>query len=82
MRAGDPGRRSSTLCGPSSKVGATSRATLRACCVTVALAVGVGGSATPATGGRMVRDRFAAAWWTLADAAGNEADIATTMNRD
>jgi hypothetical protein len=30
----------------------------------------------------MVRDRFAAAWWTLADAAGNEADIATTMNRD
>ena len=33
-------------------------------------------------GGRMVRDDFAPAWWTLADAAGNEADIATTMGRD
>jgi 4a-hydroxytetrahydrobiopterin dehydratase len=33
-------------------------------------------------GGRMVRDEFAPAWWTLADAAGNEADIATTMGRD
>lgn len=35
-----------------------------------------------AAGGRMVRDQFAPAWWTLADAAGNEADIATTMSRD
>ena len=35
-----------------------------------------------AAGGRMVRDQFAPSWWTLADAAGNEADIATTMNRD
>jgi 4a-hydroxytetrahydrobiopterin dehydratase len=35
-----------------------------------------------AAGGRMVRDAFAPAWWTLADAAGNEADIATTMGRD
>ena len=35
-----------------------------------------------AAGGRMVRDDFAPAWWTLADAAGNEADIATTMGRD
>jgi 4a-hydroxytetrahydrobiopterin dehydratase len=33
-------------------------------------------------GGRMVRDQYAPAWWTLADSAGNEADIATTMNRD
>jgi 4a-hydroxytetrahydrobiopterin dehydratase len=30
----------------------------------------------------MVRDKFAPAWWTLADAAGNEADIATTMSRE
>jgi hypothetical protein len=30
----------------------------------------------------MVRDQFAPAWWTLADAAGNEADIATTTGRD
>jgi hypothetical protein len=29
-----------------------------------------------------VRDDYAPAWWTLADAAGNEADIATTMHRD
>ena len=35
-----------------------------------------------AAGGRMVRDQFAPSWWTLADAAGNEADIATTMSRD
>ena len=35
-----------------------------------------------AAGGRMVRDEFAPSWWTLADAAGNEADVATTMGRD
>lgn len=35
-----------------------------------------------AAGGRMVRDQFAPAWWTLADAAGNEADIATVKHRD
>ena len=35
-----------------------------------------------AAGGRMVRDEFAPSWWTLADASGNEADIATTMGRD
>lgn len=35
-----------------------------------------------AAGGRMVRDAFAPSWWTLADAAGNEADIATTVGRD
>jgi 4a-hydroxytetrahydrobiopterin dehydratase len=32
-------------------------------------------------GGRLVRG-VAPMWWTLADAAGNEADIATTKNRD
>jgi 4a-hydroxytetrahydrobiopterin dehydratase len=34
-----------------------------------------------AAGGRLVRDR-APMWWTLADAAGNEADVATTKGRD
>ena len=35
-----------------------------------------------AAGGRIVRDRFAPAWLTLADAAGNEIDISTTLMRD
>jgi 4a-hydroxytetrahydrobiopterin dehydratase len=39
-------------------------------------------AAALAAGGRLVRDDFAPSWWTLADAAGNEADIATTMGRD
>jgi 4a-hydroxytetrahydrobiopterin dehydratase len=39
-------------------------------------------AAALAAGGRMVRDEYAPSWWTLADAAGNEADIATTMGRD
>ena len=39
-------------------------------------------AAALAAGGRIVRDQFAPAWWTLADAAGNEADIATVLNRD
>jgi 4a-hydroxytetrahydrobiopterin dehydratase len=39
-------------------------------------------AAALAAGGRMVRDRFAPSWWTLADAAGNEVDIATTRGRD
>jgi 4a-hydroxytetrahydrobiopterin dehydratase len=39
-------------------------------------------AAALAAGGRMVRDEFAPSWWTLADAAGNEADIATTTGRD
>jgi 4a-hydroxytetrahydrobiopterin dehydratase len=39
-------------------------------------------AAALAAGGRMVRDQFAPAWWTLADAAGNEADIATVESRD
>lgn len=33
-------------------------------------------------GGRVVRDEFAPAWVTLADAAGNEVDIATTHTRE
>jgi len=33
-----------------------------------------------AAGGRLVRDR-SPMWWTLADAAGNEVDIATTKSR-
>jgi 4a-hydroxytetrahydrobiopterin dehydratase len=39
-------------------------------------------AAALAAGGRVVRDKFAPAWWTLADAAGNEADIATVLERD
>jgi len=39
-------------------------------------------AAVLAAGGRMVRDEYAPSWWTLADPAGNEADIATTMGRD
>lgn len=38
-------------------------------------------AAALAAGGRMVRDDFAPAWWTLADAAGNEADISTISGR-
>ena len=39
-------------------------------------------AAALAAGGHIVRDEFAPAWWTLADAAGNEADIATVKTRD
>ena len=39
-------------------------------------------AAALAAGGRIVRDDRAPSWWTLADAAGNEADIATTTGRD
>ena len=39
-------------------------------------------AAALAAGGHMVRDEFAPAWWTLADAYGNEADISTTKSRD
>jgi len=39
-------------------------------------------AAALAAGGRMVRDAFAPSWWTLADAAGNEIDIATVRSRD
>lgn len=38
-------------------------------------------AAALAAGGRMVRDEFAPSWWTLADADGNEADIATVAGR-
>jgi 4a-hydroxytetrahydrobiopterin dehydratase len=38
-------------------------------------------AAALAAGGRIVRDDFAPAWWTLADAAGNEADISTVKGR-
>jgi 4a-hydroxytetrahydrobiopterin dehydratase len=38
-------------------------------------------AAALAAGGRLVRDAFAPSWWTLADAAGNEVDVATTMGR-
>jgi 4a-hydroxytetrahydrobiopterin dehydratase len=39
-------------------------------------------AAALAAGGRMVRDEFAPSWWTLADAAGNEADVASAKGRD
>lgn len=39
-------------------------------------------AAALAAGGRIVRDDRAPMWWTLADAAGNEADIATVIGRD
>jgi len=39
-------------------------------------------AAALAAGGRMVRDASAPSWWTLADAAGNEADVATVSGRD
>jgi 4a-hydroxytetrahydrobiopterin dehydratase len=39
-------------------------------------------AAALAAGGRMVRDEFAPSWWTLADAAGNEADVGSIAGRD
>ena len=39
-------------------------------------------AAALAAGGRLVRDDYAPASWTLADAAGNEADVATIKDRD
>jgi 4a-hydroxytetrahydrobiopterin dehydratase len=39
-------------------------------------------AAAIAAGGHMVNDQHAPQWWTLADAEGNEADIATWMGRD
>lgn len=39
-------------------------------------------AAALAAGGRIVRDDFAPAWWTLADPAGNEVDIATVAGRE
>jgi 4a-hydroxytetrahydrobiopterin dehydratase len=39
-------------------------------------------AAAIAAGGRLVSDEHAPEWWTLADAEGNEADVATTFTRD
>ena len=39
-------------------------------------------AAALAAGGHVVNDANAPEWWTLADAEGNEADVATTMTRD
>ena len=39
-------------------------------------------AAALAAGGHLVTDKYAPAWWTLADAEGNVADVATTMGRD
>jgi 4a-hydroxytetrahydrobiopterin dehydratase len=39
-------------------------------------------AAALAAGGRLVSDRHAPAWWTLADAEGNEVDIATWLGRE
>jgi 4a-hydroxytetrahydrobiopterin dehydratase len=39
-------------------------------------------AAALAAGGHVVRDNFAPMWWTLADAAGNEVDVATVAQRD
>jgi 4a-hydroxytetrahydrobiopterin dehydratase len=38
-------------------------------------------AAAIAAGGRLVSDKHAPMWWTLADAEGNEVDVATTMGR-
>ncbi len=35
-----------------------------------------------AAGGHLDSDEHSPAWWTLADAEGNEADVATWMGRD
>ncbi|MEV7045075.1 VOC family protein [Amycolatopsis sp. NPDC051061] len=39
-------------------------------------------AAAIAAGGRLVSDRNAPEWWALADAEGNEVDVATWMNRE
>ncbi len=39
-------------------------------------------AAALAAGGRLVRDDYAPSWWTLADAAGNEVDVASVQGRD
>jgi 4a-hydroxytetrahydrobiopterin dehydratase len=39
-------------------------------------------AAVLAAGGRIVDDSHAPDWWTLADAEGNEVDVATTFGRD
>lgn len=39
-------------------------------------------AAAIAAGGHLVSDKHAPAWWTLADAEGNEVDVCTWMGRD
>lgn len=39
-------------------------------------------AAALAAGGRLVSDRYAPSWWTLADPEGNEVDLATWIGRD
>lgn len=39
-------------------------------------------AAAVAAGGRVVSDRHAPSWWTLADPEGNEVDVATWQGRD
>ena len=39
-------------------------------------------AAAIAAGGHLISDDHAPAWWTLADAEGNEADVATCLGRD
>jgi 4a-hydroxytetrahydrobiopterin dehydratase len=39
-------------------------------------------AAAIAAGGHLVSDEYAPAWWTLADAEGNEVDVDTWMGRD
>ncbi|MEU4765089.1 VOC family protein [Actinosynnema sp. NPDC023794] len=39
-------------------------------------------AAAIAAGGRLVSDRHAPEWWTLADAEGNEVDVATWVGRE
>jgi 4a-hydroxytetrahydrobiopterin dehydratase len=39
-------------------------------------------AAAIAAGGTVIYDKQAPAWWTLSDPEGNEADVATSMNRD
>jgi 4a-hydroxytetrahydrobiopterin dehydratase len=39
-------------------------------------------AAALAAGGHLVSDRFAPQWWTLADAEGNEVDVASMLGRE
>jgi 4a-hydroxytetrahydrobiopterin dehydratase len=39
-------------------------------------------AAATAAGGYLVTDQYVPEWWTLADAEGNEVDVATWMGRD
>jgi 4a-hydroxytetrahydrobiopterin dehydratase len=43
---------------------------------------GARAAAAIAAGGTVIYDKFAPAWWTIADPEGNEADVATSMGRD